>query len=234
MVTGRCFHFLAPASPPPKSRATSSSGRWVAEKANSLQLPTCEMLQPLEGKEEVRPALGGDQRVDLVDDHRLDGAEDLPRLRGEQQIERLWRGDEDVGRRAQHLRPLAGRGVARADAHGGQVQVAALLRDACEGRAQVALHVDGEGLERRDVHHTTPGFFARWRSEHEAVDGRQKGCQRLAGAGGREQKGGLACEDCRPTEGLGARGAGKRRLEPATYGFMKSGAGWHRIRPSGV
>ena len=43
-------------------------------------------------------ALGAGHRVHLVDDDRLDAAQGLARLRGEQQEQRLRRGDEDVGR----------------------------------------------------------------------------------------------------------------------------------------
>ncbi len=55
-------------------------------------------LEPLEREREVRAALGGGNGVDLVDDHRLDRAERLSRARGEHQVERLRRRDQDVGR----------------------------------------------------------------------------------------------------------------------------------------
>ncbi len=38
------------------------------------------MGQALQGEGEVRAALGLRDRVDLVDDHRLDTREDVPRL----------------------------------------------------------------------------------------------------------------------------------------------------------
>ncbi len=73
-------------------------------------------LEPLEREREVRAALGGGDGVDLVDDHRLDRAERLPRARGEHQVERLGRRDQDVRRVAQHRRALALGRVAGADA----------------------------------------------------------------------------------------------------------------------
>jgi hypothetical protein len=71
----------------------------------------------------VRAALVVGDGVDLVDDDGADVAEVLARFgRGEQEVEGLGRGDEDVGRVAQHARALAGEGVAGADAgaDGGQ------------------------------------------------------------------------------------------------------------------
>ena len=70
-------------------------------------------LQPFEREREVRAALGGGQRVDLVDDHPSDAAQRLARLRREHQVERLRRGDEDVGRVRQHLAPLVRPGCRR-------------------------------------------------------------------------------------------------------------------------
>jgi hypothetical protein len=50
--------------------------------------------------------------VDLVEDDRLDPAERLAGRRGQQQEERLWRRDEDVGRGLGEHPPLGCRGVA--------------------------------------------------------------------------------------------------------------------------
>ena len=71
--------------------------------------------------------------------------EELARLRGEHEVEGLGRGDEDVGRRAQHLAPLALRRVAGAHRH------AHVGADAAQRRLEVALDVVAERLERRDV-----------------------------------------------------------------------------------
>ena len=72
--------------------------------------------EPLEREAEVAPPLVPGQRVDLVDDHGLDGAERGPALRRrDEQVERLGRGDDERARRPDHRRPLAGGGVAGAD-----------------------------------------------------------------------------------------------------------------------
>ena len=90
--------------------------------ADALGRPLAEGFEPLEGERQVRAPLGGGQRVDLVDDHRLDVAQGLAGRRGEHEVERLGRGDEQVGRVAHELAALVGRGVARAHADGGRVE----------------------------------------------------------------------------------------------------------------
>ena len=115
-------------------------------------------LEPLERQREVRAALGRHERVDLVDDDRVDRAQRLARVRRQQQIERLRRGDQDVGRLALEARALGCRRVAGADGDRRRRRSASPRavgdpRDAGERRAQVALDVDRERLERRDVEH---------------------------------------------------------------------------------
>jgi hypothetical protein len=101
-----------------------------------------DRLEALERQPEMRAPLGLGHGVDLVDDHPFDRAEHLPCARGEHEVERLRRGDEHVGRCAQHLLALALRSVARADRHR---HVSADPPQRC---AQVALDVVGERLER--------------------------------------------------------------------------------------
>ena len=113
--------------------------------ALGLAVALLQRVQALERQREVRAALGGGHGVDLVDDHRLDAGEDLARLRGQHEVQRLGRRDEDVRRVAAHRRALALRRVAGADTHG---EVGA---DAAQRRAQVALDVVGQRLQRRDV-----------------------------------------------------------------------------------
>ena len=85
---------------PPRKWATSSSGRCVADSPMRCggALVICSSRSSV--SIEVRAALGGRERVDLVDDHRLDVDQRLARRRGEHQVEALGRGDEQVGRAA--------------------------------------------------------------------------------------------------------------------------------------
>jgi hypothetical protein len=103
----------------------------------------------------VGAALGAGKRVDLIDDDPLHPGERVARLRGEQQVERLGGGHEDVRRTAAEHAPLLGRRVAGAhgDAHLAWIFAAVLGGQAYTGqrRTQVALDVMDERLERGDV-----------------------------------------------------------------------------------
>ena len=96
IVTSRCG--------PTRKRPISSSGFWVALRPIRCDGRPRLRLEALEREREVRAALGVGDGVDLVDDHRLDPAEHLARVRGEDQVQRLGRRDEDVGRVAQPWR----------------------------------------------------------------------------------------------------------------------------------
>ena len=71
-------------------------------------------LEALQRQRQVCAALRAGKRVDLVDDHPLDAAQRLARGRGEQQVERLGRGDEDVRRTLAERATLVGGRVAGA------------------------------------------------------------------------------------------------------------------------
>ena len=84
----------------------------------------------------MRAALGGDERVDLIDDDSVDRAQGGRGFRGEEQVERFGRGDEDFGRMALEECAFFLRGVAGADADLGLVDGDALalghVGDSCE------------------------------------------------------------------------------------------------------
>jgi hypothetical protein len=197
--------------------------------ADALQWAPAEDLEALERQREVGAALGGHERVDLVDDHRVDRAEDVAGVRREQQVERLGGGDEDVGRLALEAGAFACRRVAGAHGDGGDVVgVTARERDvgdAGERGAQVAFHVDGEGLERRDVEHAAAARRVGHRLEHQAVDAGEEGGERLAAAGrGQQQRGGPG-GDGRPGLGLGPGGCREGLGEPGADGRVERGEG---------
>ncbi len=71
--------------------------------ADALDRLRGQLLQAFQAQRQVYAALGAGQGVNLVDDDRLHRAEHLAGARaGQQDVERLGRGDEDVGRLAQH------------------------------------------------------------------------------------------------------------------------------------
>ena len=176
--------------------------------ADSLHRMAGQLLQPLQRQRQVRAALGGGDGMDLVHDHRLDGAQHVARRRGQHQVQRLRRGDQDVGRIAADGGPLALRGVAAAKRDGGQARE----RDPGQRRAQVALDVVVERLQRRDVQHPGAALArGRGRGRPAPTGTRPASCpSRSAPA--------AACGSPRgdrgPAQLLGAGGLLERALEP--------------------
>ena len=77
IVTGRGFHVA-------QALAAAEEARDLLERplrrreADPLRRPPRAPREPLEREREVGAALGPDEGVDLVDDHRLDRGEDAP------------------------------------------------------------------------------------------------------------------------------------------------------------
>ena len=91
---------------PTSRRAATSSGRTVADSPTRCSFAgRHQRLQPLERQRQVRAALVGRDGVDLVDDHRPHVAQrPPPRLRRQQDEQRLGRRDQDVRRLLGRLR----------------------------------------------------------------------------------------------------------------------------------
>ncbi len=96
----RALSLLAETAEEPRDLVEGALG---GREADALRRLVGDRLEPFERQHEVRAALGRCERVDLVDDHRLDPAQRLAGPGGEHQVERLGRGDEDVGRVADEL-----------------------------------------------------------------------------------------------------------------------------------
>ena len=174
-VSGACSRPAPGAAARSRRRGAAQEARDLVEvplrrrQADALQRLVHDALEALERQRHVRAALGGHERMDLVHDHGVHRSQPIARVRGQQQEQRLGRGDEDVGRIALEPRALVGRRVAGANRHRRHVERHALRRghvgDARERRAQVALDVHGERLERRQIQHAAPrvalGHFAR-------------------------------------------------------------------------
>ncbi len=183
-------------------------------------------LETLEAEGQVGPPLRAGDRVDLVDDHVLDPGQAGPGRAGQEQVERLGGRDQDVGRPpgggptffrtrvagAQADRDLGDRITAQAGGPG----------DPGQRRAQVALDVVGQGLERRHVQDPDePGLLAgrrRARFADEPVEAPQERGQGLAAAGRGVDQGVPAGRDRGPAPGLGRGRGGERRLEPVANG----------------
>ena len=176
-------------------------------------------------------------RVDLVDDERPRRPEHFSaRLGGEEEVERLGRGDEHVRRLPCDRLPLGGRRVSRA-------QVRANLRSGkpeggdrgtnpAERLVEVLPYVVRERLERRNVDDV--GLIAERpleRESEESVERDQERRERLAGAGrGRDERVG-ARRDRRPPAPLRLGGLAEARREPARRRGMKpANGGKKRLR----
>ena len=155
-----------------------------------------EPLEPLQAEREVGAALGAGDRVDLVDDHVLDAAEDVARLAGQHQVERLRGRDQDV-RRAPRDGPaiLGGRVAGPAgdrDVRSGVAEPGRGQSDPGQWSPEVALDVVGQGLERADVQDAdAAGVLLRgrwrgagWRPDGPASTGRPRAsCRCRSGRG---------------------------------------------------
>jgi hypothetical protein len=134
----------------------------------------------------VRAALVAHDGVDLVDDHRLRALQDrAPALRRQEEVQRLGRRDQHVGRAPDDLGAIALRRVSRAQrrADGRDQRAEAHRRgfDPAERCLEVALHVGAEGLERRDIDDARAIVEPTLeRAAHQAVDAGEEGGQRLA------------------------------------------------------
>ena len=183
-----------------------------------------ERLQPLQAEGEVGAALGADHGVDLVDDHGLHGAQHpAAAVGGEQQVQRLRSGHQDVRRAAGHRRARRGGGVAgadqRADRRGTLLSVRRLRMeqavDAGQRLLQVAVDVVAERLQGRDVQDR--GRFGQRpadRAAHQSVDRGQKGGERLARTGGSGDQRVPAAGDLGPGALLDFRGSGEGVAKP--------------------
>ncbi|OLL76760.1 nitrate reductase molybdenum cofactor assembly chaperone [Pseudonocardia sp. Ae168_Ps1] len=182
-----------------------------------------DLLQALQRQREVRAALGARDRVDLVEDHRRDPAQRLAGGRGEQQEQRLRGGHQHVGRGPLELPPLVGGGVAgaRADGDVGDRITEPLcgLPDAGERRPEVALHVDGERLQRRDVEDPAPAArLVRDGRRRQPVQRPEERREGLARPGRCDDEGVAPVLRGRPGALLGGGGRGERPLEPLAGG----------------
>ena len=184
-----------------------------------------ERVQALQRQRQVRAALGRRHRVDLIHDHPLDAAQNLPRARGQHQVQRLRRRDQDVGRRCAASAALALGRVAGADRHAHARD--ALRPDPPQRRAQVALDVVGERLQRRDVHQprarARPPAGAPPSADRAPTGTPPASCPSPVGA---ETSTCSPAGDRRPRLRLGRRGLGEGGFEPFAYARAE---GWAPI-----
>ena len=222
-------HVLGAWSGASQRRITSGSST-VAERPTRRRLGR-ELLQAGEAQRQQVAALGGPDGVDLVDDHAAQVLEIAPRaLPGAEQGQLLGRGQQDV-RRLHPLALAAGRCRCR------RCATSALIGRPIStiGRHQVALDVDRQRLQRRDVE----GVHARaacWRRGPlgELDQAGQEAGQGLAAAGGRDQQGVAARPSPSPPSPAGARRAPAARLEPVGEARRQGGEARRVVHPRAI
>ena len=163
-------------------------------------------------------ALGGRDGMDLVDYEPTHRGEDPPCGAGEDEVERLRRRDEDVGRVPLHGAANFGWRVAGADGGKDFGRHSApgfdLVTDPHQRRAQVAIDVVSEGLQRRYIKDATPLRLGRGGFRRQAIEAPEKGGQRLAAAGRRGHENVAAGRDFTPAALLNRGGFRESRAKP--------------------
>ena len=103
----------------------------------------------------MRAAFGACNRVNLIDNDSVHAGERRTRFRGEHQIQRLGRGNQNIGWMRNERPAFFSGGIARTHTNGylrGSVAVLfCCLRDADQWRSQVAFHVHTQCFKGRDV-----------------------------------------------------------------------------------
>ena len=210
----------------PPDRLEGPLRRREADSLERRGAGAAEVLEALERQRQVGSALRPRDRVDLVDDHRLHAAQRLAGGGGEQQVERLRRRDEDLGRGLGQRAALVRRRVAgaRRDRHRADRRPEPLAGkgDPRQRRPQVPLHVIRQRLEGADVEdpdrRAACGRPRRGRRADEPVETPEERGKGLAAAGGCVDEDVAAAGDRRPALDLRPRRGRERGLEPCRDG----------------
>ena len=205
-------------------------------KADAHRRLVSQRFQPLERKRQVRAALVVGDGVNFVDDHGLDVAQDGAALvRGQQNVERLGRGHQNVRRALQHRAPLFHQRVA--GANGGanlrhqQAALAGQRENFAERDFEIFLDVVAQRFQRRNIENFgAVGRSSGERFAHQAIDAGEKCGQRFAGSGGRGNERGAAGENVRPALLLRLSGRAEALDEPLRHQRMRPGQGGRKGR----
>ncbi len=162
--------------------------------------------------------------MNLVDDHRFDRPQRLARARGQHQVQRLRSRDENLARMPAEPRTLARTRIACADTDRWNMRGNTLaLRHVCDSRkrrTQIALNIDRERFQRRDIENAATGRSRRL-AQHQPVQAPQECRERFACSRRCEDQRRLAACDGGPTLALWRRHLFKDRSEPRFSNWMK-------------
>jgi hypothetical protein len=179
-----------------------------------------DRLQPFEQQRQKHAALVGAERVNLIDNDVGDAAQGVPAARGEEQVKRFGRGDQNVRRLAQQALTLGRGGVAGAnggfEARQRSAHLPGGLGDSFERGLEIAMDVVVERLQRRDVE---DAHSARQRPlTPQVIEAGEEGRQRLARAGRRQDQRMPSGGDGRPSLALRRSRFAQGRAEPVAHG----------------
>ena len=188
LAEGARVHHRAVPSRPGQEARHLLEGPLGGGEADALEGTPGQRLQPLQGQREVRAPLVAHDGVDLVHDGGADGGEHAPpALAREEDVERLRRGHQDVGRAPGHGRALRARSVTGADEHAHLGQRRIERAQSFERTREVLLHVVRERAQRRDVEDLRR-VRERGPLPDQGVDRGEKRRERLPRAGGRRDE----------------------------------------------
>ncbi len=189
--------------------------------------PLCRSVQQrvetFQAQGKVSAAFGTGHGVHLVHDDRLHPTQRLACPAGQDQEQRLGRGDEYIWWETPERPPLGSRSVTGPDAHPhvgfGPAEARRGSLDPRERGSQVAFDVHGQRLERADVEHAAaPGGFRRWVGAGDPVQRPQKGGECLARAGRGDDQDVVPVADRLPRACLRGSGRGEHAFEPGPGG----------------
>src|SRR3954471_1231867 len=173
----------------------------------------------------MRSPLGGNDGMNFISDHNLDGTQHLASVRGEQEIEGFRSWDQNVGGIARKPGPFGCRRISGTNRNGWRVkstsQSLGSLSNTYQRRAQVAFDVDRQRFYRRNVQNPATLHVVWSRRKHDAIDAPQERRQGLASPGRREDEGRLATSNRRPSGNLRSSGRMKDVLKPGSYGRVE-------------
>ena len=179
-----------------------------------------QIVEARQRQREMRSPLVVRQGMNLVDD---DGRRMTQRraaaFRGQQDEQRLRRGDQNVRRPAHHPLALPGRGIAGADpgpdAGGGDAPLERQLLELGQRGLEVPSDVVAERLQRRDVDHLDPIVEPSGEARrHQPVETDEKGGEGLPGSGGSRHQDVAPGADGGPGFELRLGGGGEPPPEP--------------------
>ncbi len=193
--------------------------------------PVAHRLEPLQAQRQVGTTLVAGDGVNLVDDHRVNGAQHLSSAVARyQQVERLRRGNDEAGWAAHHDGSLRAGGVARAHPHPdlGRVepQLGGQGRDLTQRPFQVLGDVDRQRLQGRHVHHSGEGahLLSGIVGPVQGIDRDQEPSQGLSRPSRRRDQGVGPGGDQRPASSLGlSRPFREPAQEPFRHRRVKPG-----------